>query len=127
MSYKRNYKLKSREELRAVHPIWRGIGLVMMLVIPVVAFAGADVFVQEAPNFVPNWSLPRMMMTDIYIPYYGVVENIGAVLIFTLVFSVTLFALFYFLNALIITLMGGDPTDDLHAPPERYKPRRKLK
>ena len=127
MSYRRNYQVKSSKALRAVHPIWRGIGLIMLLVIPLVSFAGADLFVQSAPDFVPNWSLPRALMGAIFIPYYGTVENFGAVMVFTVVFSVTLFALFYFLNALIISLMGGDPTDKLHAPAERYKPRRKLK
>ena len=34
-----------------IHPIWRGIGCMMLILIPVVAYAAANVFADVAPNW----------------------------------------------------------------------------
>jgi hypothetical protein len=52
---------------------------------------------------------------------------LGAVLAFSVVIMAGLFAIFFLLNSIVISLMGGDPADKLHAPAEKYQKKRKLK
>ncbi len=38
-----------------IHPIWRGIGCILLIVIPVVSYVAADYFVSNANSF--NWMI----------------------------------------------------------------------
>lgn len=115
------------KEMRAVHPIWRGIGFLMMIVIPLFSFVLADLLIQKAivsPNI--DFSLPAELRGTMVIEALNyTVYNFKGVLAFAAVLSVLIFALFGVINALVFQMMGGSPTDKLNAPPERYKNRRK--
>jgi hypothetical protein len=127
MSYKRQQDIKKSEELRNVHPVWRGIGFIMMVLIPLVAFAASDILIQALPDLVAGFALPEVLMFHVTIPGYGEVRNMGAVIVMTLLLSATFYSLFLLINSVIINVMGGDPADKLHVPTERYKAKRKFK
>lgn len=115
------------KELTRVHPVWRGIGFLLMVVVPIMSFALADILLQQAPTFVDNFSIPPELQGVLSIPGYGVVNNWKAVAVLTLVISAVLFAFIAFFVSLGISMVGGSPADKLQAPVEKYEPKRKLK
>lgn len=74
---------KRLERKWAVHPIWRGIGLVWMVLLPIMSFAGAWEFVRA--NFEKNWlpltktlaspiNLPMVKINDFYINFQNLIS-----------------------------------------------------
>ena len=91
-NYDRYEKTRDRSKDKNVHPIWRGIGCMMLILIPVMAYAAADLFLQAAPG----WGFfPRS--SDIYrnidLQYVVLPFSIGQA-VFTLFFVVLGFLLF---------------------------------
>ena len=116
-----------------VHPIWRGIGCLMLIIIPIMAYAAADVFYADAPGF-SVFGMPVLPRSgDIYdiIFYFPITDGIAFRLslfhiIFALLFSVIAFLIFSFIYSLVYRLAGPPkygPTDA--PPPKRRKKRRR--
>lgn len=51
------YQQKSAEK-KVIHPVWRGIGCALMVIIPFISYVGADYFVTNSSKFkwvvIPN-------------------------------------------------------------------------
>lgn len=104
-----------------IHPIWRGIGCLMMLLIPIMSYAGAVLLVQA--NQEQRWFvMPRELMGKISLPVIGPVEHLWANLLLTLALSLVGFALLTAVYALVFQLVGPDRYGPLDAPPERRRP-----
>lgn len=107
-----------------IHPIWRGIGCLMLILIPVMAYAAADVFLQYAPS----WGLfPRTaeIYGNINLDFIVLPISLGQAL-FTVLFMVMGFVLFTTAYAFIYGVAGPPkygPTDA--PPPRRVKKRRR--
>ena len=52
MSYYNRYQVK-KERPWTVHPVWRGIGCIIMVILPILAYAGAWILTRE--NFKSHW------------------------------------------------------------------------
>lgn len=104
-----------------IHPIWRGIGCLMMLLIPIMSYAGAVLLVQA--NQEQRWFvMPRELMVKISLPVIGPVEHLWANLLLTLALSLVGFALLTAVYALVFQLVGPDRYGPLDVPPERRRP-----
>lgn len=105
-----------------VHPIWRGIGCIFMIIIPVMSYAGAYMLVRWdiKSKYIP---IPHEFAMTINIPLIGRVPYLGANLIVTLVLALVGFGVLMSIYALVYRLVGpqGSPLD---APPIRRKVRR---
>lgn len=118
-SYNRRTPLDERPW--TVHPIWRGIGCVLMLLIPIMAYAGAILLVQA--NLQQGWvPLPASLLRSITIPYLGDVEHLGANLAVAVLLSFIGFALLSFFYSIFYRIMNPDPLGPLDAKPVRNRP-----
>jgi len=129
--YSRGRELKPRRW--AIHPVWRGIGCLMMILVPILAYAGAVEFL----NF--NQKNPILPLTaDMYQPLgvqyirledvdMSIPVNLGSlttcVLAFTVVFMVLGYALYSLIYAIFYKSMAPPRYGPLDSPPVgKYRP-----
>jgi len=107
---------RSRRGIRelSVHPVWRGIGCLLLIIIPIIAFAGARLLVQA--NFRQRWiNVPQEMVTSFSVPLIGRV--LWADLAVTAILIVVVFALGTIIYAVIYKLFGPPYQGPLESPP----------
>lgn len=118
-SYNRRTPLDERPW--TIHPIWRGIGCVLMLLIPIMAYAGAILLVQA--NIQQGWvPLPASLLRAVSIPYIGSVDHLLANLVVAVLLSFIGFALLSFFYSIFYRIMNPDPLGPLDAKPVRNRP-----
>jgi len=118
-SYNRRTSLDERPW--TIHPIWRGIGCIFMLLIPIMAYAGSILLIQE--NSKQGWiPLPAELMRTITLPWIGKVDHLIANLIVALLLSLVGFAILSFFYSIFYRLMNPDPLGPLDAKPIRSRP-----
>ena len=121
---KYNDRSRMAERPWKIHPIWRGIGCLLMLMIPVMAYAGAVVLVRE--NSEQKWlPMPAELMQTVNIPYLGDVRAFFAVLIVTVLLMIIGFGVVTILYSLIYSAFGPPRLGPLDAPPVRTSPARR--
>lgn len=107
---------RSRRGIRelSVHPVWRGIGCLLLIVLPIMAFAGARLLVQA--NFRQRWiDVPQEMVASFSVPMVGRV--LFADLAVMAILTVILFALGTIIYAIIYRLFGPPYHGPLESPP----------
>ena len=108
-----------------IHPIWRGIGCLMLIIVPVMSYAGAQVFIEAVPGF--SWfPFPRSgeIYRNIDLQYLVLPFSI-AEMIFTLIFMVMGFVIVTFFYSLIYRIAGPPKYGPTDAPPPRVKRTRR--
>lgn len=136
MSKYEKYTIKPKKERRwKIHPIWRGIGCFMLVIIPVVSYAAA--YMVARANYQAGWvKIPAELRgwVDLslvlrYIPRLG--EIIPANLRFyyldialTLAFMVVAFGLLTLFYGILYSATGVTKTDPYYVPPVRKSPKR---
>ncbi len=116
-----------------VHPIWRGIGLVLIILVPILSWSGAYLLVRE--NFKNRWfEVPVELMKSVnfapllhYVPQLGgVVDSIGRIyyadLALTVLFIAVGFGLLTILYGILYRTMGPERYGPVDAPPIRRSP-----
>jgi hypothetical protein len=124
MSKYDNFSPRARGPARpwSIHPVWRGIGCIMMILIPVVAYAGAVLLVQE--NVKQGWlPVPIEFARAIDLPYLGTQPYLLANLLVALVLSLIGFGIFTMFYSFLYQLMGPSNLGPLDAPPVRQRER----
>lgn len=107
-----------------IHPIWRGIGCAFIVLIPILSYAIAVLFVQA--NARQAWiALPREFLIPIDLPYIGTVPHLFATLTFTVIVAVVLFSIFTIFYALLFRIVGPPQYGPLDAPPPKRKKTKK--
>lgn len=113
---------KPQVKKSAVHPVWRGIGCLMMLIIPVVAYAGAVMLVEA--NSRQGWvPVGRELSQTVAVPGLGAVPYLYANLIVAVILSLVGFALLTVFFA-VFTRMAAPPPPTFDVPPVRRQSRR---
>jgi hypothetical protein len=128
---------QARERPWQIHPVWRGLGCVMMLIIPIMSYAAASILIDL--NFDQGWGfpVPREMAStqiiDIPIPIPGVpsiyweVEHLLGNLLLGFVLMLVGFGLLMVFYAVLYRVMAPPLRGPLDADPMRRKPRQKKK
>jgi hypothetical protein len=116
-----------------IHPIWRGIGCVMLVLLPIIAYAAADTFFDSADRLVlfnstifPSSGIVSRVL--ISIPLWGdTVLRVSIFhIVFMLLFSILAYLIFSFVYALIYRVTGPPKYGPTDAPPiPRSRRRRK--
>jgi hypothetical protein len=127
-AYKRPYE---------VHPIWRGIGCIMMVLIPLVSIVGALVIIDSGTK--EGWPFPPEIMGYPRLPSlaYNIpvidsvartissVNNLYAIVLFSIVFMLAGFAVIALVYSSAFKVMGPPRYTPLDAPDvprgKRYK------
>jgi hypothetical protein len=128
-----NYKRKAGRRL-GMNPVWRGIGCILMIVIPLISFALTEIFIPPivATGMVPHellgrvqfpeWAYATPVVSNI-VGYLGGIDNLWIKLIgFFIMFSL-LTGVFSFLYSIIYQLIGPPRYTVLDAPPSQHKPK----
>jgi hypothetical protein len=120
-----------------VHPIWRGIGCFMMILIPLVSIVGAMVLIETGQK--EGWPFPyelmgypRLPALAYQLPVIGEisrsvssVNNLYAIALFSLVFMILGFAVISLVYSFAYKAMGPSRYTPLDAPEvprgKRYK------
>lgn len=104
-----------------IHPIWRGIGCLLMLVIPIMAYAGAVLLVQA--NQETRWiTIPPEMAATVNVPGVGPVEGLYAILFAAVLLMLVGFGIMVIVYGILYRMMGvGESPVD--SEPIRSKPR----
>jgi phosphotransferase system glucose/maltose/N-acetylglucosamine-specific IIC component len=107
-----------------IHPVWRGIGCILMILIPVISYAAAVLIVRE--NLDQGWlPIPPQLARTIILPYFGSVPYFFATLIVAALLALVGFGLITALYALVYGLVGPSRYGPLDAPPEWGRPNRR--
>ena len=119
MSMQRRYDVRQDEKPKTqVHPIWRGIGCLLIVLLPIISYAGSVLIVDA--NELHQWiMIPHELTGPSQYPFlYAYLVSTGLLVIlgFTVIFSV--YALFY-------RIIGPPRHGPLDAPPPKKVRRRK--
>ena len=118
------------------HPIWRGIGCFIMLVIPVLSFGISTILIQAAPSMgiqLPVELLGRPLMPEYMFAVPGLVgffkwlesiDNLYALLLGTFIVAVLLSAVLALIYAFVYRIVGPPRYTELDAPIQNVKVKR---
>lgn len=121
------YSARAKPRNREIHPIWRGVGFMMIVLIPVMSYAAVDVFLRL--NGQNNWlPIPRDLLAVKGQFLYSLIPdpmiNIKALLFLAFIF---IFYIIYMFIAFAITAMvmgGPEKRDPYYVAPVRRQRRR---
>lgn len=107
-----------------IHPIWRGIGCILMIIIPVLAYAGAVLLIQanEKQHWLP---MPRELTQPVTLPLIGTINEFYILLIVTVLLMIIGFGVLTILYSLIYSTMGPPRLGPLDAEPVRTSPKKR--
>jgi hypothetical protein len=114
------------------HPVWRGIGCIMLVLIPLMAFAAADMFYDDAPSirifgspiFQRSGAVYQILVHEEL--WDGAVLRIsGFHIIFMILFSLIGFLILSFVYAVVYRASGLSKPGPTDAPPPRRSGRRR--
>jgi hypothetical protein len=117
-----------REIRNRIHPIWRGVGLAMIVIFPIIGFAGANVLIEL--NGKNNWMpLPPDLFAGpgdfIYSFWPDQLAYIKLIIMACII--AILAAIFTFISFLISGTFGvTNKQDPFYVPPVRRKSRRRF-
>ena len=134
--YERYDKFQAMRQQPAsqVHPIWRGIGCVMLILIPIVAYAAADTLFDRASisglslfGFIILPGSGILYRVFFSFPFWGdAILRISLFhLVFVVVFSVIGFLVFSLFYAIIYRFTGPPKYGPTDAPPPRRTRKRR--
>ncbi len=119
------YTQKQEEQPEGIHPIWRGIGCIMLILMPVMAYAGAVELVNA--NFANGWvPMPAEFAKAVDIPFLGTVRYLYAYIAMGLILLMIGYGILTILYSILYSAIGPPkygPTDA--PPPRRTRSRRR--
>ena len=115
------YSSFSRETVqpkpKGIHPIWRGIGFIFMIIAPIIAYFATILVLEENAN--QNWfTIPRDLIAK------GADPNLYVKIIGTITIVFLLYALFMLFTFVIYRLFGPSRFGAHDAPQEAFRGRR---
>ena len=100
--------------VRSVHPIWRGIGFLLMFIIPIFSWFLSLALLKA--NFDQNWiPIPRQILVPGGDPLLGL--KIGV----TILLIILIYSLITFLGVTVFGLFGAPRYGPTDAPPEKRR------
>jgi hypothetical protein len=127
---------QAKPQDEGVHAIWRGIGCLLIVIVPTISFLLAIGTVQLAID--QNWPMPYQLMGYPVMPdwlwkatgltslltFIQAQNNLYAVLTFALVYIILFSALISFIYALVYRYVGPSRYGPLDMPPPKMKAKR---
>ena len=121
------YRSYTRQEVKErpweVHPIWRGLGCILIILIPIMSYAAAVVVVHE--NLVNKWvDLPPELTGFLVTPYLGV-RVFFAEIAATLLFMFIGYGILVLIYSIMYRIVGPPRYGPLDSPPIRRQSTRR--
>jgi hypothetical protein len=127
------YRSGKTERRWKINPIWRGIGCFLLLLIPIMAWFAAELFLDSGQQIIQSDSLYRpitikfiniaeidMVIADIN-EYSASSNLVGGQFFFTIIFTVIGYGLLAFLYAVLYRLIGPPRYGPFDVPPSVMK------
>jgi hypothetical protein len=132
-----SFKQEAFKRPYEVHPVWRGIGCILMVLIPLVSIVGAIVLIDEGTK--KGWPFPIELMGYLHLPALAYkipiisdianpissVNNLLAIIVFSVVFMILGFGIISLVYSFAYKAMGPSRYTPLDAPEvprgKRYK------
>ncbi len=128
MAKYRSYERKEFRKPEGIHPIWRGIGCVMLVLIPIMAYLGALLIIQNGIK--ANWPFPPELMGNPQLPAWTLrlaltrpaalaIEaqtNLYMLITLTVLLMIAGFAVIFFVYAWVYKAAGPSRYTPLDAP-----------
>lgn len=135
MSKYSKYQKPPIGQIRYTHPIWRGIGFLLMIIVPILSYAAATLIVRygvqhgwpfpaaligytKFPDWV--WETPVLPLIAAPIANY---RDLWAILLVFVVLIFLLSGFFSTLYAILYRFTGPPRYTALDAPPPKHKPK----
>jgi hypothetical protein len=126
------YRKPSKPRAREIHPIWRGIGCLLIIIVPLITYALTVLFIQLlAPTgFLPPWILgkihfpaviTRIPVITILAGWLSGINNLIAQIIFFFPLLLLLTGIGVTVYATIYETIGPSPYGDQDVPPGRHR------
>ena len=125
------YKRGRQERPWKVHPVWRGIGCILLLIIPIMSWYATTLFLQSNTKVV----LPPELTRVVVIPathvteidkvifqvnhYFDRVHFVFGQIFFTVIFSIIGFGILAFLYAILFRIAGPPRYGPFDVPPNK--------
>jgi len=108
-----------------VHPVWRGIGCLLLIIVPILGFAMAHFLIEI--NNAQGWlAVPREMSGPFTIPRVGyTISHFYADLLITAILLLLGFAAVMIIYSLMYRVMGPSRYSPMDAPPIRGSRKRR--
>jgi len=107
-----------------IHPIWQGIGCLLMILIPIMAYAGAVLLVQA--NLSQGWvPIGTELAQTVNIPNVGSIDYLFANLLVAAILAMLGFGLLVAIYALVYKAVGPSYLGPLDADPIRRRPKKR--
>ncbi len=105
---------REKPRQRGAHPVWRGIGFLLILIIPVLSYAAALVTLDE--NAKRGWiDIPLELISPVIEPM------LYAKILLTIIFMVIFYGIFTFISFALYSAFGPPRYGPLDAPPVEYR------
>ena len=131
------YRFQEKPKDKGPHPIWRGFGCILVVVILMMSYATADLLIQE--NFHQGWVvLPPYLNFPLSIPSVPIpsvgttpainISNLFVNLVVTIVLALLLFTIISIVYSIVYRASGGGRPGPMDAAPiKRRGKQRKLR
>ncbi len=130
------FQNRMKKPEKVLHPVWRGIGCVLWIIVPVMAYAAASLTVDLLAG---NGMIPAEMLGFVQFPDWvykapflslaaqGIhsIRNLWSILIFFVVYALVLAGIASIAYASAYRVMGPPRYTALDAPPTGHKPTQK--
>jgi energy-converting hydrogenase Eha subunit E len=122
---KYEHQRQVQPDARSVHPIWQGIGCLLLILIPILSYAGADLLVNE--NLNQHWvPAPVVLLQTVEVPVVGIaVPHLYANLLVALLLALIGFAAVTMIYSVMYSAMAPSRYGPLDAPPDEFRPRKR--
>ena len=121
--YEHQREIKPRPN--TVHPIWQGIGCLLLILIPILSYAGAVILVNE--NLTQHWlPAPALLLQTVVIPVAGIaVPHLYANLVVAFLLALIGFAVVTMIYSVMYSAIAPSRYGPLDAPPDDFRPRKR--
>jgi uncharacterized membrane protein YhaH (DUF805 family) len=113
---------QNNSKSRSVHPVWRGIGCFLMILIPIMSYAAAELLIEQ--NNSARWvGVPVELARTITVPVLGDFPHLYATLAVTILLMVLGFSVLTVVFAFFWGAVGPPRYGPLDARPMRQSDR----
>lgn len=118
--YDSSYSRDSKKPKREVHPIWRGVGCSLLILIPIISYSGARVLLEQ--NAKSGWfPIPGDLIARGTFPLVGNYPMLYIEAILTVALMLVLYGLFTLIYFMFYSMFAPPRYSDTDAPPIRAR------
>ena len=129
MSKYSKYQKQPKDIKPVMHPIWRGIGCLMAIILPVLSYLAAIEYINT--GITKGWPIPKGLLGFVKFPVWvwkipilenlfypiATIRNFYAILFFTIVFLILISGILSFLYSILYRIVGPPVLSPVDAPP----------